>query len=607
MSAQALLAALSARGIELRVEDGKLKYTAPPGALDDALRAEIAAARGAIIAHLTASIATDGSLTTLPEGAEAPLSFAQERMVFLSALDPSGVAYLVRMAVEIRGALDVRALAGAFAALEARHPILRTFAKRLPSGEVVQVAAPAREAALVVEAMSDDRSALEARPFDLFEPPLWRPRLLLAGPDRAVLVITTHLFLADGWSLEILIDELGVLYQAAVRGARAALAEPGLHYADFAADQRRRGENAAWASEIDFWKRELSPPCPPLRLTVDRPRGARRFGRSGRIAVRIEGAEAAAIRRSAAASDVTPFSVFLATYRLILGRWSGRNDVAVATIVSNRTRSELEKMPGSFANTVLLRLRWSDDASLETIYRQSQDRALKAFAHQSVPFERLVEELPSSPEIRALFVFHARPTFAPDAWKGLEIRRHALPGGVTNLDIDVAVTEVGTAYEIDFGYDADAIDAARAERFLDCWRTLLRRGSERPRETAAALTTDLGAPAVESNFVSTPVHAAPAPASAMNDLEALIAGVFAETTGFAKPSPRDAFFDIGGHSVTALRAIAKIETLTGIALDPGDLMMQTIGQLAAALEQRRKKPSPEGGLFTRLAKRLRLP
>ncbi|WP_437759618.1 non-ribosomal peptide synthase/polyketide synthase [Sorangium sp. So ce1389] len=378
------------------------------------------------VAALRQSAPAVAAPAATPREGPVPLSFAQRRLWFLGQLDPSSAAYHIPHAVEIRGPLDPAALRAALAAVVARHEALRTtFATR--DERPVQIIAPGADVDLpLIDLGALDPAARAAaerqrvedaarRPFDLSRGPLLRAVLLRRTPTDHLLLLTVHHLVADGWSMGVLVRETAAFYStargeprdSAARGeprdstapgdpldARAAgLPELPIQYADFALWQHATLEGPSLEAQLAYWRARLAEPPPALQLPADglRAGGQRAAGASEPLT--LDPALARAITALAQRAGVTPFMVLLAAWQLLLGRLSGQEDVVVGTPVAGRARGETEHLIGLFLNTLALRTDLSGDPTFLALLHRVREVCLDAYAHQDVPFERLVEAL----------------------------------------------------------------------------------------------------------------------------------------------------------------------------------------------------------------------
>jgi amino acid adenylation domain-containing protein/non-ribosomal peptide synthase protein (TIGR01720 family) len=378
-------------------------------------------------------------LVPLPRtgGNEYPLSFAQERIWFFERLAPGSAAYNVPAAVRLAGPLSIAALGRALAALVERHETLRTTFPVRGGRAVARVAdrwqPPLPRADLAALPPARRRPELQrladgeaARPMDLERGPLLRSLLIhLGGGDDWALVMTLHHLIADGWSLGLLIRDLGALYRAIVDREPTGLPALPVQYVDFAAWQREWLRGEVLERELDYWRGQLAGAPPVLDLPLDRPRPPVQGFGGGRQSFAVPAALAARVFAVAGEAAATPFVVLLTAYMALLGRYGRTTDLVVGTPVANRRRGDTQELIGLFVNNLALRARLGGGPSFRAALVRVRESVLAALAHQDVPFEKLVDDLAvertlsHSPLFQVMFVLQ----------QGLrEGERPALPG-----------------------------------------------------------------------------------------------------------------------------------------------------------------------------------
>ncbi|MET0395315.1 MAG: amino acid adenylation domain-containing protein, partial [Longimicrobiaceae bacterium] len=442
----------------------------------------------------------------MPRGDAAPLSFAQERLWFLDRLQPGETAYHVAYRVRVGGALDAAALGRALSGVAARHEALRTVFEERGDGAVQVVAPPAPVplprvdlSRLRHEARERTARALAredaARPFDLRRGPLLRAALLRLDGGEHALLLTLHHVVTDGWSMGVLFRELSALYAAAVGEGEAALPPLPLQYADFAVWQRLRLRpgGGTLERELDFWRARLAGAPPVLELPADHPRAPAGGRRGGQVELAVPAATAAALRRLGRAEGTTPFITLLAAFQLLLARYAGQDDVVVGTPIAGRTHRELEGLVGFFVNSLAVRVDVSGDPTFRTLLRRTREAVLGAFAHQEVPFERLVEELQPerspgrSPVFQALFTLHGGDAPGPRL-PGARTEVEEVWSGRAKFDVSVALRDGGGALAGTFAYDAGLFERATAERMAAHFVALLGAAADAPGERVSMLS-----------------------------------------------------------------------------------------------------------------------
>ncbi|MBV9808996.1 MAG: non-ribosomal peptide synthetase, partial [Solirubrobacterales bacterium] len=325
-----------------------------------------------------------------------PLSFGQQRLWFLAQLDPGSAAYNTASSLSMRR-VEVGALRWALASLVERHESLRTTFVSV-DGEPFQRVGVAGEVPLEVRDVESVERAREVAgefargPFDLQAGPLLRAGLLRVGPEQSVLVVCVHHIVTDGWSMGLFFSELSALYNARLGGRDAGLPELPFQYVDFAVWQRRQLQGERLAELLGFWRGELEG-LSTLELSTDRPRPAAPSFRGGSVPLVLGPEVTRALREVAQRHGATLFMALTAAFAGLLARYTRQTDIAIGTPVAGRSRSELERLIGFFVNTIVLRCDLSGDPSYRDLLVRTRERALRAYAHQDLPFEKLVEEL----------------------------------------------------------------------------------------------------------------------------------------------------------------------------------------------------------------------
>jgi amino acid adenylation domain-containing protein len=333
-----------------------------------------------------------------------PLSFAQQRLWFLSQLEPDSSAYNVATALRLGGALDAALLEATFNEIVRRHEVLRTTFTQV-DGKPAQIIHAAEWRELPLEDLSYlDREECEARvrrlaleearlPFDLTRGPLLRVRLLRLAADEHVVLLTTHHIVSDGWSTEVIFREVSAIYEALRRGEPSPLAEPRIQYADYALWQQEWLRGEILDRELAYWKEKLAGAPPLLELATDYPRPKVQSYRGATEAIMLPATIADGSRRLSHELGVTRFAALLAAFKVLLHRYTGETDIVVGTPIANRTRLETEEMVGLFVNTLALRTDLSGDPTFRNVAARVKETTLGAYAHQDTPFEKVVDEL----------------------------------------------------------------------------------------------------------------------------------------------------------------------------------------------------------------------
>ncbi|HEY9878196.1 MAG TPA: condensation domain-containing protein, partial [Leptolyngbyaceae cyanobacterium] len=486
----------------------RLRCNAPEGTLTSELRQELAARKAELIAYLQHQQSQPiGLISTIPsttQGRVFPLSFAQQRLWFLYQLAPDNPFYNVPTAIRLTGRLDRRALERSFGEIVRRHAALRTTFTTL-EGQPVQVVEPEITVELSVvnlQTVAEKEAAPEAlrdritqqlataeaqRPFNLTTDPLLRVTLLQFSPTEAVLLLTMHHIVADGWSLGVLIRELATCYAAFVEKRTPELPPLPIQYTDFACWQRNWLQGKVLEEQLAYWRKQLHN-LPELHLPSDRPRPAVQTYRGATYPVQFSPALTQALEALSQASGTSLFMTLLAAFQTLLYRYTGQEDIAIGSPIANRHRSELEGLIGFFVNSLVMRARLSADLTFDKLLEQVRNVALEAYAHQDLPFEKLVDELDPerdlgrNPLFQVAFALQNAP-MQPLELPGLRLEPASLESGSTRFDLEVHLWEpahgLRSLWQSQEGlsgfisYSTDLFDRDRIARLVGHFQTLL--------------------------------------------------------------------------------------------------------------------------------------
>ncbi|MDB4965383.1 MAG: linear gramicidin synthase subunit, partial [Myxococcales bacterium] len=454
-------------GVQLAV---KSLFEAPTVA---ELAGVIAAAGGVDEAH------TPPPLMPQPRVGSLPLAFAQRRLWFLDQLEPNSAAYNLPTALRLRGRLDVEALRRAIETIVARHEVLRTTFQIVDGEPEQQIHAPRVWPLVVADLAALDPAAREAemmaraadeaaRPFDLATGPLVRTTLLGLGDEEHLLLVTMHHVVADGWSMGVMVRELEALYGAYSGGTAPSLPALAVQYADFALWQRGWLAGDVLHEQLQYWRQRLTG-VPPLELPADRARPAVPSHRGATHSFVVPAALTSELRRLARARGATLYMTLLAAFEVLLHRQTGQDSFAVGTPIANRTEREVEELIGFFVNTLVMRADLSADPSFDELLARVRQDALGAYAHQAVPFERLVEELRVERDLsrsalfQVMFVLQNAPA-EPLALPGLTIEPLPVESATSKFDLMLTMEERGGELNGSFEYATDLFDASTIAR-----------------------------------------------------------------------------------------------------------------------------------------------
>ncbi|MBZ4422338.1 non-ribosomal peptide synthase/polyketide synthase [Myxococcus sp. RHSTA-1-4] len=427
---------------------------------------------------------------------EPLLSFSQLRLWFLDELERGSPAYNISAAVRLEGTLDAAVLERCFAEVARRHETLRTaFVTRdgvpvqriaetlplvIPLVDLSSLPAAEREAAVVGLAREEAR-----RPFDLSTGPLLRATLLRAGVHEHVLVLVMHHIVSDGWSMGVLVKEVGALYAAYLRGAPSPLPELPIQYADWAGWQQEWLEGGALEAQLAWWRERLRGAPSALELPTDRPRPSAPSSRGHTVPARLSRTLSEDVKALAKREGLTPFMVLLAGWQVLLGRYAGQQDVCVGTPVAGRPRVETEGLIGFFVNTLVLRTELTGNPSFREVLERVRETTLGAYAHQDVPFEKLVEALRPARDLGRTPLFQAMLAFQQDplpelSLPGLSLRPVALDTGLAKFEVSLNLSDTREGFAGVLQCSADLFEAATGERMVRHLATLLEAAVARP-------------------------------------------------------------------------------------------------------------------------------
>ncbi|WP_369981515.1 non-ribosomal peptide synthase/polyketide synthase [Xanthomonas bundabergensis] len=440
----------------------------------------------------TASPSSQGAILPADRAGTLPLSWAQQRLWFLDQLDhAAGAAYHIPTALRLSGTLDRAALQAGLDRIVARHESLRTTFVSV-EGEPQQRIAPANAGfamathdlreldATAQEVAVAEFSAAEARaPFDLARGPLIRGRLLQLSEHEHVLLVTQHHIVSDGWSIGVLVHEVGALYAAFREGAPDPLPALPVQYADYAVWQRQWLQGEVLQEQIGFWRDQLRGAPALLELPTDRPRPAVQRYAGERIPVHVTAELTAALRAASQHHGTTLFMTLLASWSVLLARFSGQDEVVIGSPVANRQRSEIEPLVGFFVNTLALRVDVGADPTVAELLAQVRATTLAAYAHQDLPFEQVVEALQPerslsySPVFQAMLGLNNTPAGSGLDLPGLALSVLENTQKTAQFDVALSLSEVPEGLLGEVTYATDLFDRETVERMLGCWTTLL--------------------------------------------------------------------------------------------------------------------------------------
>ncbi|MEE8523271.1 MAG: non-ribosomal peptide synthase/polyketide synthase [Thermoanaerobaculia bacterium] len=443
------------------------------------------AALAQVIAEAEPSAAPTAPIVPVARDSELPLSFSQERLWFLDQLGPVGVAYVMSSVLRLEGRLSEPALIATCDEIVRRHQALRTIFAA-PGGRPVQVIRPPGDRVLAVvdlRGLSETERRAEIRrlcvrdlfrPFDLARGPLLRVALLRLAATEHVAVVAMHHIVADGWSIGVFVREVAALYRAFVEGEPSPLAELPIQYADFAAWQRQWLSGEVLESQLAYWRERLADLPEALELPTDRPRPPVQTHRGGVVTATLPTPLVEELKALGRRQGATLFMTLLAAFATLLHRLSGQDRVVVGTSIAGRDRVELEGLIGLCLNNLPLSVDLSGggghaEPSFAELLSRVREMTLGAYAHQHIPFERLVEEVQPQRKLNQMPIFQVilellNAPLEPLDLPGVTLSPVSMPSTAAKLDLTLTAVERPWGLAISFNYLTDLFDAVSIRR-----------------------------------------------------------------------------------------------------------------------------------------------
>ncbi len=451
-----------------------------------------------LAARVEESGAATAAIDPIPRQARktAPLSFGQQRLWFMNQLIPGTPVHNIPVAIQLDNRVDVTALERSINQIISRHEALRTTVRN-ENGQPVQIIAENLSLNLEVFDLTNlpeserESEALRLKteeahaPFDLVSGPLIRAKLVRLNERQHLLLLTMHHIISDGWSVGIVLRELGLLYQSFAAGETPSLPELPIQYADYAVWQRERLQGEFLERQLSYWKQQLEGATTALHLPADRPRPPVQSFHGARLSLVLPGQLSQRIREFSRREEVTLFMTLLAALNVLLHRYTGQEDINVGSPMVNRPRTDTEGLIGFFLNTLVLRTRLTNDASFREVLQHVRDTALEAYAHQDLPFDMLVEALnpPRDLSRPPLFqIFFNLLNFTDDKIKlpGLTAERVSTAGvwsqpdeSWSQFDFTLYASQSNEELQLILVYNTDLFDCGRMREMLQQFSVLL--------------------------------------------------------------------------------------------------------------------------------------
>ena len=437
-------------------------------------------------------------IRTVSRNKPLPLSFAQQRLWFLNRLEPKNPAYNQPTVLRLSGELNMEALQKSLNAIVARHEVLRTTVTAI-NANPMQLVNESRPLELRVIDLSD-RPALKresevqellreltSRCFNLAQDLMVRGSLLRLGENDHVLLLVTHHIASDNWSDQILFREIATFYEAFVNERSPLLSDLPIQYADFASWQRHWLQGDVLDEELIYWKKQLEGRAPVLELPTDRPRPLVHTHQGAQRSIKLATQLCQKLKELSREQDATLFMILLAAFQNLLYRYTGQDDIIVGSPITNRGRTEVEGLLGFFINTLVLRTDFSGNPTFQELLARVREVCLQAYAHQDLPFERIVEELQPNRDISRNPLFEvmlelrqAHNKTAKSA--GMKIEELEFDSGLAKFDLTLYIIDEGDTLLALIEYRTDLFDAATIDRMLGHFETLLEEIVDNPKQ-----------------------------------------------------------------------------------------------------------------------------
>jgi thioesterase domain-containing protein/acyl carrier protein len=616
-----LILELSQRKVKLWLEGDRLRYKAPKDALTPELLAQVKEHKADIITFLQE--ATHSKSNQLPpiikidRNSNLPLSFAQQRLWFLHQFEPESSSNNMPVVVKLTGLLNIEVLKRSISEVVRRHEVLRT---RFPAlkGQPQLIIALAKPINLPLIDLRNlpqqERDAevfrlatQEARqPFDLANELMLRVKLFRLHDDEHLLIWNLHCIVCDGASSDVFYQDLTSIYTAFAAGKASPLPELTIQYIDFAHWQRQWLQGEVLESQINYWKQKLDNLPPPLKLPYDRPypKGVLTY-QGDRVALMLPKTLQTELERLSQKLGVTLFMTLLTAFETLLYRYCGQEDILLSFASAGRAQVETERLIGFFSNTLMLRTNLTGQLTFTEALAKVRQASLEAYAHQDLPFEKLIEEIRPNTRQEKSPLFQVKFALNPPWSEGRGMASVKLPEltftslfgyiyhGKTKYDLTLVMREQDEGLGMVFDYNADIFDALTVEKMLLHFQILLEgivtnpncSLSSLPMLTPGEQLSQGSAHLFEEEAISltTPIERTSATS---DEIESKLVKIWQDVLGVDFISIKDNFFDLGGNSLLAVKTFARIEEKFDKVLPLSILLKApTIEQLANYVRQ----------------------
>lgn len=439
------------------------------------------------------------------DDARIPLSFAQMRLWLLDQIEPQSAAYTISTVLRLHGTLRVELLAASISEIVRRHEALRTVFLD-DNGEPYQVVRPFEPVPLPVidlttevdtspdAVIADLTRAGAQRPFDLRGGPLFRVALYRKSPTDHVLALDIHHIVSDAWSFRLFTEEIAALYTALSQDEPSPLQPLTIQHSDFCAWERQHLTTERMELPLAYWKKQLSGTLPVIQLPSDRPRQPKQTYRGALHRFYLPRALIGRLKQFSQEAGVTPFMTLFTAFATLIHRYTGECDILIGTAFAGRNQPQLQDLIGFFVNTLPLRVDVGGEPSFAEALNRVRRVALSAYAHQELPFIKLVEHVKPdrdtsySPVVQTMFVLRQQAPESSYKLPGLTLGRpREVDGGIAKFDLSWSMEEEGDDFLAQVEYNADLFDAPRIERFAGHFVTLLDAALAEPARSIATL------------------------------------------------------------------------------------------------------------------------
>ncbi|HAX77733.1 MAG TPA: non-ribosomal peptide synthetase [Cyanobacteria bacterium UBA11372] len=491
--------------VKLWIEEGRLRYSAPPGTITPDLLDQMRQRKTEILAFLEqVNPDTPEPIKLISREQDLPLSFAQESLWFVNQLEGKNAAYNIAMAFSLKGNLNLAALEQAFTLLIERHESLRTNISDRNGFSVTIIQPKTKFILPLINLNNLSKSEQEAevrqfieqeslQPFDLEKDSLIRASLLQLQAQEHILLLTLHHIISDGWSTNLLHRELAILYSACQQGTASPLSPLPIGYIDFAAWQRERFSGELLQKQLSYWKQQLEGIPPLLDLPTDYSRPKIQTYSGAKHSQQLSPTLSAALKSLSQQEGTTLFMTLLATFKILLSRYTGTEDIVVGSPVAGRTRPELEPLIGFFINTVVLRTCWHNNHSFRELLAKVKQVTLGAYEHQEMPFEKLVESLQPERNLSYNPLFQVWFNMLSLEEQGLELpglKVETISSNEANakFDLTLYVRNQSEGIDLEWVYNRDLFNLETIRVMAERFQTLLENIVENPAQTIGNLS-----------------------------------------------------------------------------------------------------------------------